>query len=117
MNVSSSPDPDSPPTESSDSPNMPPLASDVSNNSSIAHAPNLQLLADVSKYIMVSEGGHSSNPQEFVVYSDNIIQRPVNDIARTWQSLPFDTSTPIQDVNPLEQIMPHFPGAYANFIS
>ncbi|CCM07114.1 uncharacterized protein FIBRA_09448 [Fibroporia radiculosa] len=72
MNVSSSPNPDSPTAVTTDSPNMPPLASDVSDNGSLDHTPNLQLLANVSKYVIASEG-HSSDPQEFVVYSDNII--------------------------------------------
>ncbi|CCM07228.1 uncharacterized protein FIBRA_09573 [Fibroporia radiculosa] len=120
MNISSSPNPDSPPakTSTSDSSNMPPLTSDISDdNSSLTHAPNLQLLADVSEYITASEGGDSSDTQEFVVYSNDIIQRLVNDVARSWQSLPFDTSTSIQDVNPLKQVMPYFPGAYANLIT
>ncbi|CCM06922.1 uncharacterized protein FIBRA_09234 [Fibroporia radiculosa] len=104
MNVSSSPDPDHPPAYSSppDSPSMPPLASDVLDNGSLNHAPNLQLLADVSEYITASKGGHSSNPQEFIVYSDVMIQRPTLDVARTWCSIPFDTSTPVQDVDLLE---------------
>ncbi|CCM06936.1 uncharacterized protein FIBRA_09250 [Fibroporia radiculosa] len=99
MNISSSPNPDNPLATSTDSPSMPPLASDVSDNGSIDHAPNLQLLADVSEYITASEG-HSSDPQEFVVYSDNIIQRPSND-----------------DVDPLERVLPHFPGAYATTVT
>ncbi|CCM06875.1 uncharacterized protein FIBRA_09183 [Fibroporia radiculosa] len=63
MNISSSPNPDSPAAASTDSPSMPPLASDASDNGSLNHAPNLQLLADVSEYITASEG-HSSNPQD-----------------------------------------------------
>ncbi|CCM06892.1 uncharacterized protein FIBRA_09202 [Fibroporia radiculosa] len=68
-NTLSSPNPDSPPAASTDSHSMPPLASDISNNGSLDHAPNLQLLANVSEYITASEG-YSSDPQEFVVYSD-----------------------------------------------
>ncbi|CCM06701.1 uncharacterized protein FIBRA_08989 [Fibroporia radiculosa] len=83
INTSSSSNPDSPPAASTDSPNMPPLASDTSDNGSLDHTPNLQLLANVSKYITASEG-YSSNPQEFVVYSDNIIQHPSNDVTRSW---------------------------------
>ncbi|CCM07152.1 uncharacterized protein FIBRA_09490 [Fibroporia radiculosa] len=116
MNISSSPNPDSPLAASTNSPSMPPLASDVSDNGSLNHVPNLQLLADVSKYITTSEG-HSSNPQEFVVYSDDIIQRPSNDVTQSWQSIPFDTSTPVQDVDPLEHILPHFPGAYTTTVT
>ncbi|CCM07214.1 uncharacterized protein FIBRA_09559 [Fibroporia radiculosa] len=66
--------------------------------------------------ITASEG-HSSDPQEFVVYSDNIIQRPANDVTQQWQSIPFDTSTPVQDVDPLERMLPHFPGAYATTVT
>ncbi|CCM07101.1 uncharacterized protein FIBRA_09429 [Fibroporia radiculosa] len=116
MNISSSPNPDSPLATSTDSPSMPPLALDVSDNGSLDHAPNLRLLANTSEYITVTEGC-SSDPQEFVVYSDNIIQRPSNDITRQWRSLPFDTSTPVQDVDPLEHILPYFPGAYATTIT
>ncbi|CCM07231.1 uncharacterized protein FIBRA_09576 [Fibroporia radiculosa] len=116
MNTSSSPNPDSPPTASTDSPNMPHLASDVSDNGSLDHAPNLQLLANVSEYITASEG-HSSDPQEFEVYSDDIIQCPSNDVTQSWRSIPFNTSTPVQDVNPLERVLPHFPGAYANSVT
>ncbi|CCM07004.1 uncharacterized protein FIBRA_09322 [Fibroporia radiculosa] len=76
---------------------MPPLASDISNNGSITLAPNLQLLTDIS--------------------DNDIIQHPSNNVTRAWQSIPFDTSTPVQDVNPLEQVLPHFPGAYTNFIT
>ncbi|CCM06302.1 uncharacterized protein FIBRA_08553 [Fibroporia radiculosa] len=47
MNTSSSPNPDSPCTASTDSPSMPPLASDVSDNGSLDHTPNLWLLADI----------------------------------------------------------------------
>ncbi|CCM07105.1 uncharacterized protein FIBRA_09436 [Fibroporia radiculosa] len=72
MNISSSPNPDSPLAASPDSPSMPPLASDVSDNGSLDHAPNLRLLADVSDYITATEG-YSSDPQEFVVYSDDVI--------------------------------------------
>ncbi|CCM06963.1 uncharacterized protein FIBRA_09277 [Fibroporia radiculosa] len=119
MNVLSSPDPDHPPAESltPDSPSMPPLASNASDNGSLAYAPNLQLLANVSKYIMASEGGHSSDPQEFVIYSDKMIQCPNNNVTRMWQTIPFNTSTPIQDVDPLEQVMPHFPRAYTHSVS
>ncbi|CCM06883.1 uncharacterized protein FIBRA_09192 [Fibroporia radiculosa] len=116
MNVSSSPNPESPTAASTDSPSMLPLASDISNNGSLNHAPNLQLLANVSEYVTASEG-YSSNPQEFVVYSNDVIQCPSNDITWSWQSISFDTSTPIQDVYPLEHVLPHFPGAYANFIT
>ncbi|CCM07247.1 uncharacterized protein FIBRA_09593 [Fibroporia radiculosa] len=116
MNTSSSSNPDSPPAASTDSPNMPPLASDASNNGSIDHAPNLQLLANVSEYITASEG-YSSDPQEFVVYSNNVIQQPPNDVTRSWRSIPFDTSTPVQDIDPLERVLPYFPGAYTNFVS
>ncbi|CCM07043.1 uncharacterized protein FIBRA_09363 [Fibroporia radiculosa] len=84
MNTSSSPNPDSPLAASTDSPNMPPLTSDASDNGSLDHAPNLHLLANISK---------------------------------SWQSIPFDTSTPVQDVDPLEQVLPHFPGVYANFVT
>ncbi|CCM07126.1 uncharacterized protein FIBRA_09461 [Fibroporia radiculosa] len=83
MNTSSSPNPDSPPTASTDSPSMPPLASDASDNGSLDHAPNLWLLAGISEYITTSEG-HSSDPQEFVVYSDNVIQQPSNDVTQYW---------------------------------
>ncbi|CCM07131.1 uncharacterized protein FIBRA_09467 [Fibroporia radiculosa] len=72
MNISSSPNPGSPLAASTDSPSMPPLASDASDNGSLDHTPNLQLLAHISEYITASEG-HSSDPQEFVVYSDDII--------------------------------------------
>ncbi|CCM04381.1 uncharacterized protein FIBRA_06556 [Fibroporia radiculosa] len=41
INVSSSPNPDSPIAISPDSPNMPPLASDDSDNSNLINAPNL----------------------------------------------------------------------------
>ncbi|CCM07148.1 uncharacterized protein FIBRA_09486 [Fibroporia radiculosa] len=116
MNISSSSNPDSPAAASTHSPSMPPLASNASDNGSLDHAPNLQLLANVSEYITVSEG-HSSNPQEFVVYSNNIIQRPSNDVTRYWRSIPFDTSTPVQDVNPLERVLPYFPGAYATTVT
>ncbi|CCM07008.1 uncharacterized protein FIBRA_09326 [Fibroporia radiculosa] len=73
MNISSSPNPDSPFAASTDSPSMPPLASDVSDNGSLNHAPNLRLLADASEYITATEG-YSSDPQEFVVYSDDVLQ-------------------------------------------
>ncbi|CCM07220.1 uncharacterized protein FIBRA_09565 [Fibroporia radiculosa] len=116
MNTSSSPNPDSPLTASTDSPSMPPLASDVSDNGSLDHAPNLRLLADASEYVTATKG-YSSDPQEFLVYSDDIIQRPSNDIARSWRSIPFNTSTPIQDVDPLERVLPHFPGAYATMVT
>ncbi|CCM06871.1 uncharacterized protein FIBRA_09179 [Fibroporia radiculosa] len=116
MNISSSPNPDSPLAASTNSPSMPPLTSDVSDNGSFNHAPNLQLLADISKYVTTSEV-HSSDPQEFVVYSDNIIQRPSNDVTRYWQSIPFNTSTPVQDVNPLEHVLPYFPGAYTTTVT
>ncbi|CCM07218.1 uncharacterized protein FIBRA_09563 [Fibroporia radiculosa] len=100
--TSSSPNPDSPPAASTDSPNMPPLASDVSDNGSLDHAPNLYLLANVSEYVTASKG-HSSNPQEFMVYSNDVlIHQPSNDVSRSWRSIPFDTSTPVQDVDPLE---------------
>ncbi|CCM07165.1 uncharacterized protein FIBRA_09504 [Fibroporia radiculosa] len=79
MNILSSPNPDSPLAASTDSPSMPPLASDVSDNGSLDHVPNLWLLVDVSKYVTTSEG-HSSNPQEFVVYSNDVIQRISNDV-------------------------------------
>ncbi|CCM06907.1 uncharacterized protein FIBRA_09218 [Fibroporia radiculosa] len=117
INVSSSPNPDSPTTASTDSPNMPPLTSNVSDNGSITFAPNLQLLANISEYVIAFEGGHSSNPQEFVVYSNDMIQCPTNDITRAWQSISFNTSTPVQDVDPLERVLPYFPGAYANFVT
>ncbi|CCM06524.1 uncharacterized protein FIBRA_08797 [Fibroporia radiculosa] len=115
-NILSSQNPDSPVAAFTDSPSMPPLASDVSNNDSINHPHNLQLLANVSEYVTAMEG-YSSDPQEFLVYSDDIIQQPSNDITRAWRSIPFDTSTPVQDIEPLERILPHFPGAYANFIT
>ncbi|CCM06843.1 uncharacterized protein FIBRA_09146 [Fibroporia radiculosa] len=91
MAISSSLDPDHPHAESSppDFPSIPPLTSNVSDNGSLSNAPNLQLLANVSKYITASEGGHSSDSQEFVVYN----------------------------IDPLECILPYFPGAYANFIT
>ncbi|CCM07003.1 uncharacterized protein FIBRA_09321 [Fibroporia radiculosa] len=112
MNTSSSPNPDSPLAASTDSPSMPPLASDVSDNGSLDHAPNLRLLADVSDYVTATEG-YSSDLQEFVVYSDDVIQRPSLNVTQSWRSIPFDTSTPIQDVDPLDRVLPHFPGAYA----
>ncbi|CCM06970.1 uncharacterized protein FIBRA_09284 [Fibroporia radiculosa] len=90
INTSSSPNPDSPLAVLTDSPSMLPLASDVSDNGSLDHAPNLQLLASVSEYITASER-HSSDPQKFVVY--------------------------IQDVDPLEHVLPYFPGAYATTIT
>ncbi|CCM07049.1 uncharacterized protein FIBRA_09369 [Fibroporia radiculosa] len=83
MNISSSPNPNSPLAASTDSPSMSPLASDASDNGSIGHPPNLQLLADISKYIKATEG-YSSDPQEFVVYSDDVIQRPSNNVTRYW---------------------------------
>ncbi|CCM06829.1 uncharacterized protein FIBRA_09132 [Fibroporia radiculosa] len=116
MNTSSSPNPDSPLATSTDSPSMPPLASDISDNGSLDHAPNLRLLANVSEYVTALEG-YSSDPQEFIVYSDNDIQQPSNDITQHWQSIPFDTSTPVQDVNPLERVLPYFPGAYATTVT
>ncbi|CCM06780.1 uncharacterized protein FIBRA_09079 [Fibroporia radiculosa] len=116
MNTSSSPNPDSPLAASTDFPNMPPLASDISDNGSLDHAPNLQLLANISKYITASEG-YSSDPQEFVVYSDDIIQWPSNDVTQYWRSIPFDTSTPAQDVDPLGCALPYFPGAYTTTIT
>ncbi|CCM07140.1 uncharacterized protein FIBRA_09476 [Fibroporia radiculosa] len=116
MNTSSSPNPDSPLAATTDSPSMPPLASDISDNGSLDHAPNLRLLANASEYITATEG-YSSDPQEFVVYSDDVFQRPSNDVTRYWQSIPFDTSTPIQDVDPLDRILPHFPGAYATTVT
>ncbi|CCM06799.1 uncharacterized protein FIBRA_09099 [Fibroporia radiculosa] len=97
MNTLSSPNPDSPATASTDSPNMPPLASDVSDNSSFDHTPNLQLLANVS--------------------NDNIIQRPSTNVIQSWQSISFDTSISIQDVDLLERVLPHFPGAYADLVT
>ncbi|CCM06874.1 uncharacterized protein FIBRA_09182 [Fibroporia radiculosa] len=99
MNVSSSPNPDSPLAASTNSPSMPPLALDVSDNGSLNHAPNLRLLADASEYITASEG-HSSDPQEFY-----------------WRSISFNTSTPVQDVDPLERILPYFPGAYTTTVT
>ncbi|CCM07018.1 uncharacterized protein FIBRA_09337 [Fibroporia radiculosa] len=62
MSISSSPGPDLLPADSltPESPSMPPLTSDISDNGSLAHAPNLQLLADVSEYIMASEGGSTA---------------------------------------------------------
>ncbi|CCM07213.1 uncharacterized protein FIBRA_09558 [Fibroporia radiculosa] len=51
MNTLSSPNPDSPLAASTDSPSIPPLASNVSDNGSLDHAPNLRLLADVSEYV------------------------------------------------------------------
>ncbi|CCM07145.1 uncharacterized protein FIBRA_09482 [Fibroporia radiculosa] len=116
MNTLSSPNPDSPLAASTDSPSMPPLASDVSDNGSLDHAPNLRLLADASEYVTATEE-HSSDPQEFVVYSDNVIQQPSNNVTRSWRSIPFNTSTPIQDVDPLECVFPHFPGAYATTVT
>ncbi|CCM06918.1 uncharacterized protein FIBRA_09230 [Fibroporia radiculosa] len=92
MNILSSPNPDSPLAASTNSP------------------------TDVSEYITTSEG-HSSDPQEFVVYSDDIIQRPSNNVTRYWQSLPFDAATPVQDVDPLERVLPYFPGAYTTTIT
>ncbi|CCM07027.1 uncharacterized protein FIBRA_09346 [Fibroporia radiculosa] len=83
INVSSSPNPDSTTAASTDSPNMLPLASDVSDNGSLDHAPNLQRLANVSEYITASEG-YSSDPQEFMVYSDDTIQHPSNNITQSW---------------------------------
>ncbi|CCM06937.1 uncharacterized protein FIBRA_09251 [Fibroporia radiculosa] len=99
---SSSPNPDSPIAASTDSPGMPPLASDISTSGSLNYppSPNLHLLAEVSEYVTASKG-HSDNPQEFLL----------------WRSIPFDTSTPVQDINPLERIMPYFPGAYAQSLS
>ncbi|CCM07052.1 uncharacterized protein FIBRA_09374 [Fibroporia radiculosa] len=116
MNISSSPNPDSPLVASTDSPSMPPLASDVSDNGSLDHVPNLRLLADVSDYITATEG-YSSDPQEFVVYSDDVIRRPSLDVTQSWRSIPFDTSTPIQDADPLERVLPRFPGAYATTVT
>ncbi|CCM06812.1 uncharacterized protein FIBRA_09114 [Fibroporia radiculosa] len=95
---------------------MPPLTSNISDNGSLDHTPNLQLLANVSEYVMASKG-HSSDPQEFVVYSDDIIQQPSNNITQYWRSIPFNTSTPVQDVDPLERVLPHFPGAYATLVT
>ncbi|CCM06988.1 uncharacterized protein FIBRA_09304 [Fibroporia radiculosa] len=116
MNTLSSPNPDSPLAVSTDSPSMPPLTSDVSDNGSLVHAPNLWLLADASEYITATEG-YSSDPQEFVVYSDNFIQRPSIDVTQYWRSLPFDTSVPVQDVDPLDRVLPYFPGAYATTVA
>ncbi|CCM07204.1 uncharacterized protein FIBRA_09545 [Fibroporia radiculosa] len=79
MNITSSPNPDSPIAATTDSLSMPPLASDDSDNGSLDHVPSLQLLSDVSEYITATEG-YSSDTQEFVVYSDDVIQRPSNDV-------------------------------------
>ncbi|CCM07069.1 uncharacterized protein FIBRA_09392 [Fibroporia radiculosa] len=62
INTSSSPNPDSPTAASTNSPTMPPLAFDVSDNGSLDHAPNLQLLVNVTEYITALEG-YSSDPQ------------------------------------------------------
>ncbi|CCM07051.1 uncharacterized protein FIBRA_09371 [Fibroporia radiculosa] len=119
MNVSSSPDPDEPHTVSSlpKSPTIPPVASNVSNNGSNFPVSNLHLLAETSKYVTASEGGHSSDPQEFVIYSNNIVQRPANNILRTWWSISFNTLMPVEDVDPIKCMMLHFPRAYATHVS
>ncbi|CCM06784.1 uncharacterized protein FIBRA_09083 [Fibroporia radiculosa] len=113
---SSSMNPNSPIAATTDSPSMPPLASDISDGGSLDYPTNLHLLASTSEYVTASEG-HSDNPQEFLVYSDDMVQRPSNAITQAWRSIPFNTSTPIQDVDPLERVLPHFPGAYTHSLS
>ncbi|CCM07210.1 uncharacterized protein FIBRA_09555 [Fibroporia radiculosa] len=81
--IKSSTNPDSPIAASTDYADMPPLSSDVSDNESLEYPSNLHLLANTSEYVTASEG-HSDNPQEFVVYSDDMVQRPSDPNIQAW---------------------------------